>query len=160
MRFHQNFQTNYCPFVIQGKKTLFWTDYKLDTFIWRIPFSIKRIGPCCVTCGTVITINYILIECADLVQIRKKYFQERYLYSLLRNIIPEAIFDFLREIGVFCKIWSVVEYFVCKVFWKRVVTLMWNVLWLVEWKTRRWVEVCFQPWCNPLWLTWLKAPTD
>ena len=73
--------------------------YLTQFFILR-----KEEAPVCVTCGTVITINYILIECADLVQIRKKYFQERYLYSLLRNIIPEAIFDFLREIGVFCKI--------------------------------------------------------
>ena len=26
--------------------------------------------------------------------------------------------------------------------------------------TRRYTEVCFQPWCNPLWLTGLKAPTN
>ena len=41
---------------------------------------------------------------ADLLEIRKKYFEERSLYSLFQNVIPEIIFDFLREIGVFCKI--------------------------------------------------------
>ena len=34
-------------------------------------------------------------------EIRKKYFEEKSLYSLFRNMIPEIIFDFLREIGVF-----------------------------------------------------------
>ena len=45
-----------------------------------------------------------MIECADEVEIRKKYFEERSLYSLFQNESPEVIFDFLREIGVFYKI--------------------------------------------------------
>ena len=45
--------------------------------------------------------SHILIECADLLEIRKKYFEEKPLYLLFRNAIPEIIFDFLREIGVF-----------------------------------------------------------
>ena len=32
------------------------------------------------------------------------YFKERSLYSLFRNVIPEIIFGFSREIGVFDKI--------------------------------------------------------
>ena len=48
----------------------------------------------------VLTVKHILIECADLLEIRKKYFEEKSLYSLFRNVIPEVIFDFLREIGV------------------------------------------------------------
>ena len=35
-----------------------------------------------------------MIECADLLE----------MDSLFRNVIPEMIFDFLREIGVFYKI--------------------------------------------------------
>ena len=42
--------------------------------------------------------------CYRLFEIRKKYFEEKSLYSLFRNVIPEIIFDFLREIGVFYKI--------------------------------------------------------
>ena len=57
-----------------------------------------------VACGTVITVKHILIECADVLEIRKKYFGERSLYSLFRNVIPEIIFDFLREIGLLYKI--------------------------------------------------------
>ena len=35
-----------------------------------------------------------------------------------------------------------------------------GVAWLLCGITRRWIDVCFQPWCNPLWLTGLKAPTN
>ena len=52
---------------------------------------------------TVITIKYILIECADLVEVRKKYLEERSLYSLFRNVIAGAVLDFLRE-KVVCSI--------------------------------------------------------
>ena len=64
----------------------------------------KEEAPVCVACKAVITAKHILIECADLLGIRKKYFAERSLYSLFRNVIPEIIFDFLQEIGVFYKI--------------------------------------------------------
>ena len=64
----------------------------------------KEEAPVCVACNTVITVKHILIECADLLEIRKKYFEEKSLCSLFRNVIPEIIFDFLREIVVFYKI--------------------------------------------------------
>ena len=64
----------------------------------------KEEDPVCVACNAVITVKHILIECANLVQIRKKHFEKRSLFSLFRNVIPEVIFDFLREIGVFYKI--------------------------------------------------------
>ena len=63
----------------------------------------------CVACNTVITVKHFLIECADLLEIRKKYFEEKSLYSLFRNMIPEIIFDFLHEIGVFHTIGSVLR---------------------------------------------------
>ena len=59
--------------------------------------------PVCVACDAVITVKHILIECADLLEIRKKYFEQRSLHSLLRNVFPEIFFDFLQEIGVFYK---------------------------------------------------------
>ena len=70
--------------------------YLTHSFIFR-----KEEAPICVACNAVITVKHILIECADLLEIRKKYFEEKSLYSLFRNVIPEIIFDFLREIGVF-----------------------------------------------------------
>ena len=64
----------------------------------------KEEAPVCFACNVVLTVKHILIECADLLEIRKKYFEEKSLYSLFRNVIPEVIFDFLREIGVFYKV--------------------------------------------------------
>ena len=73
--------------------------YLTHSFILR-----KEEAPVCVSCNAVITVKHILNEVADLLEIRKKYFEERSLHSLFRNVIPEIIFDFLREIGVFYKI--------------------------------------------------------
>ena len=73
--------------------------YLTHSFILR-----KEEAPVCVVCSVVLTLKHILIECADLLEIRKKYFEKKSLYSLFRNVIPEVVFDFLREIGVFYKI--------------------------------------------------------
>ena len=42
------------------------------------------------------------MECDDLVAVRKKYFEDRSLYSLFRNVNSEKIFDYLKEI-VMCE---------------------------------------------------------
>ena len=73
--------------------------YLTHSFILR-----KKEAPVCVACNVVLTVKHILIECADFLEIRKKYFEERSLCSLFRNVIPEVVFDFLREIGVFYKV--------------------------------------------------------
>ena len=57
----------------------------------------KEEASVCVACNAVITVKHISIECADLLEFRKKDFEEKSLYSLFRNVIPEIIFDFLRE---------------------------------------------------------------
>ena len=36
----------------------------------------------CVACNAVITVKHILIECADLLEIRKKYFLEKFVFTL------------------------------------------------------------------------------
>ena len=73
--------------------------YLTHSFILR-----KEEAPVCVACNVVLTVKDMLIEYADLLEIRKKYFEEKSLYSLFRNVIPEVIFYFLREIVVFYKI--------------------------------------------------------
>ena len=40
----------------------------------------------------VLTVKYILIECADLLEVRKKYFEQKSLYSLYRNVSPDFFF--------------------------------------------------------------------
>ena len=70
--------------------------YLTHSFILR-----KEEAPVCVACNTVLTVKHILIECADFLEVRKKYFKQKSLYLLFRNVSPEIIFDFLHEIGVF-----------------------------------------------------------
>ena len=65
--------------------------YLTHSFILR-----KEEAPVCVACNVVLTVKHILRECADLFEIRKKYFEDKSLYSLFRNVIPEVVFDFLR----------------------------------------------------------------
>ena len=73
--------------------------------ISRTPFFWKKEDPLvCVACNTIITVKHILIECADLVEDRKKYFEDRSSYLLFRNVNPENIFDYLKEIGMFYKV--------------------------------------------------------
>ena len=49
---------------------------------------------------------------------QKEYFEERFLYLPFRNAIPEENFNFLRDIGVFDKIWYVLEHCLCEVLWQ------------------------------------------
>ena len=64
--------------------------YLTHSFILR-----KEEAPVCVACNTALTIKHILIECADLLEVRKQYFEQKSLYSLFRNVSPEILFDFL-----------------------------------------------------------------
>ena len=52
----------------------------------------KEEPPVYVACNTTTTVKHTLIECADVVEVRKKYFEERSLYSLFRNVNPEFFF--------------------------------------------------------------------
>ena len=73
--------------------------YLTHSFILR-----DEVVPVCVACNAINTVKHILVGCADFAEIRKKYFEKRYLYSLFRNVVSEITFDFLREIDVFYKI--------------------------------------------------------
>ena len=73
--------------------------YLTHSFILR-----KEEDPVCVACNVALTVKHVLIECADMLEISKKYFEEKFLYSLFRNVNPKVVFDFLREIGVFYKV--------------------------------------------------------
>ena len=54
-----------------------------------------------------------MIECPDSLETRKNYLEARSLYSFFRNVIPEIMFDFLREFDVFYKIKCVLRTRLC-----------------------------------------------
>ena len=72
--------------------------YLTHSFILR-----KEQTPVCVVCNTALTIKHILIESTDLSEVRKKYFEQKSLYSHFQDVSPEIIFDFLREVVCFIK---------------------------------------------------------
>ena len=104
MKSYQNFQTN-CYLLDTRKENTVLNRLHIGHSYLTHSFTLrKEEAPVCVAGTVVLTVKHILIECADLLEIREKYFEERSLYSLFRNVIPEIMFDFLREIGVFHKI--------------------------------------------------------
>ena len=67
--------------------------------------SRKEGAPVCVTCDIVITIKHILTECADLTEIRQRYFEKRDLCIHFFGLcFQKHFFLLLREIGVFYEI--------------------------------------------------------
>ena len=60
--------------------------------------------PVCIGCDENLTIEHILLHCWDFYDIRRKHYSAENLKVLFRDIPPDKIFDFLREINVFNKI--------------------------------------------------------
>ena len=105
MRFYQSFRTNCYHSARQGKKTVLNRQYIGHSYLTH-SFLLKKEEPLvCVACNTDIIDKHILIECADLVEVRKKYSKERSLYSLFRNAnLENFFFHYMKEIGMFDKI--------------------------------------------------------
>ena len=104
-KFYRNFKTN-CYLLSNTRKenTVLGRFYIGHSYLTHSFILRKEEAPVCVVCSVVLTLKHILIECADLLEIRKKYFEDKSLYSLFRNVIPEVFFDCSREIGVFYKV--------------------------------------------------------
>ena len=64
---------------------LIYNTRKENTVLNRLHIVRKEEIPVCVACNAVISVEHILMECADLLEIRKKYFKERSLDSLFQN---------------------------------------------------------------------------
>ena len=108
MKFYQNFQTD-CFCNTKKENTVLNRLHIGHSYLTHSYILRKEEAPVYVACNTALTIKHILIECADLLEVMKKYFEQKSLYSLFRNVSPEIIFDFLREIGLFYQIWCVLR---------------------------------------------------
>ena len=49
----------------------------------------------CISCDALLTIKHILLICSDLIEIRQSHF------TVLFQILPEEIFNFLKGINIF-----------------------------------------------------------
>ena len=112
-----------------SKQTTFGHCYFMHSFLLT-----KEEPPVCVACNTTITVKHILIECADLVEVRKKSLEERSLYSLLRNVNLEKMF-WLPERDQ--HVLSSIRYFNINFMWR---SIYWNILTVIQ-KSCGFVEI-------------------
>ena len=62
----------------------------------------------CIGCDKRLTIEHILLTCSDIIEIRESHFTAKSMRMLFKDISPEKIFNFLKEIYIFGKklIWD------------------------------------------------------
>ena len=58
----------------------------------------------CIGCDQHLAIEHILLTCSDFIEMRESHFTAKSLYMLFQDILPEKIFNFLKEINIFGKI--------------------------------------------------------
>ena len=74
------------------------------TYLTHIHLLKRENQPECVGCQCPLTVKHILIECADFLQTREKYYDVQNMKELFEEVCVENIFEYLREIGLFPKI--------------------------------------------------------
>ena len=60
--------------------------------------------PWCFACDAKLSIKHLLIDCWDVHDVRRKHFSAETLKVLFRDVPPDNIFNFLKEIGIFNRI--------------------------------------------------------
>ena len=60
--------------------------------------------PTCIGCDELLTIEHILLTCPYFIEIRQSQFSAQSLRELFQEILPEKIFNVLKEINIFGKI--------------------------------------------------------
>ena len=69
-------------------------------------FILKQeLQPQCLTCQTSCTVKHILTECRAFAVIRKRFFKVNSLTDLFENVKIDVVLSFLRETGLYEKIW-------------------------------------------------------
>ena len=64
----------------------------------------KEAEPFCIGCDEPLTVEHILVKCWDFYEIRRKHYSVENFKVLFRDVPPDKIFDFLKEIGLYYKI--------------------------------------------------------
>ena len=55
----------------------------------------------CHRCDKRLTLEHILLTCLDFIEIRESHFTAKSLRTLCKDVSPEKIFNFLKEINIF-----------------------------------------------------------
>ena len=84
--FSVDFVQNVVSFVSDASGTGYTQHGQVSQLHYQLHISLFERVPVCVACNAVISVKHILIECSDLLEIRKKYFEVISLYSLFRDV--------------------------------------------------------------------------
>ena len=57
--------------------------------------------PWCFACDEQLSVEHILLSCADLIEVRHKHYTAESMKQLFRDVPPDIIFNFLKEVNVF-----------------------------------------------------------
>ncbi len=91
-----------CPRTNRKEETVMARLHIGHSFITH-SFLLKE-PPMCIGCDKRLTIEHILLTCSDFIEIRESHFTAKSLRMLFKDISPEKIFNFLKEINIFGKI--------------------------------------------------------
>ena len=80
MKFFQNFKTN-LSFCNARKENTVLNRLHIDHSYLTHSFILRKEAPVCVACNVVLTVKHILIECADLLEIRKIFRRDICIHS-------------------------------------------------------------------------------
>ena len=58
-------------------------------------------SPMCFACDEVLSVEHVLLHCADLIDVRHKHFTSHSMKQLFRDVPPDVIFSFLKEINIY-----------------------------------------------------------
>ena len=67
----------------------------------------QELQPQCLTCQITCMVKHILIECRAFAVIRKRFFKVTSLTELFENVKIDDVLSFLRETGLYEKIWRI-----------------------------------------------------
>ena len=56
--------------------------------------------PVCIGCDKRLTIEHILLTCSHFIEIRESHFTAKSLRMLFKDVSPEKILNFLKEINI------------------------------------------------------------
>ena len=57
--------------------------------------------PMCFACDEPLSVKHLLIDCADLIDVRHRHYTSESMKRLFRDVPPDEIFNFLRDVHIY-----------------------------------------------------------
>ena len=97
------YEKNVCPRTNRKEETVMARLHIGHSFLTHSFLLRGEEPPMCIGCDKRLTIEHILLTCSDFIEIRESHFTAKSLRMLFKDISPEKIFIFLKEVNIFGK---------------------------------------------------------